>query len=253
VAHIDGEECWVNGERYTGQARELRQQIISDVRTGRIEMICNRYVMREGIDIPELAHIIFACLIGSLTGFLQAGGRVLRAAPGKTNCVVQDHGGHWWRHGSLNADRHWELGQTAERLSQERMERLRNKEEPEPIVCPICAKARPSGKACPKCGHIADLKMRRVIEKDGTLKWHKGDIVKPRRVEQRSDTEKHWLSCYYRIKKRGGTLAQARGLFFHEHKYYPPEGLRMMPKERQDWYVKINAVPASALHSSKPE
>jgi len=255
VAHIDGEECWVNGERYTGVAREIRQQILSDLRTGQIQAVTNRFVMREGIDIPELSHLIYACLMGSVMGYLQSGGRVLRACHGKTGCTIQDHGGHWWRHGSLNEDRIWSLDQDARQYSQTRMDLMRDKEIREPITCPQpqCRRVRNGGKSCPYCGHTSDIRMRAVIQTDGTLKWHKGDIVKPRRVEHRSDTEQKWLSCFYRTKKRGGTLAQARGLFFMENFYYPPEGMRMMPKERTDWYHKINAVPTTALHTSKPE
>lgn len=49
AAHVDGENCWIDGEHHGGGS-EIREQMLADVRTGRIQVVCNRFVLREGID-----------------------------------------------------------------------------------------------------------------------------------------------------------------------------------------------------------
>ncbi len=70
TAHIDGEDCVVNGERYKS-SRDVRRQIIADVKSGHIFGISNRFVLREAVDIPELYMLVLACPIGSLLSYVQ--------------------------------------------------------------------------------------------------------------------------------------------------------------------------------------
>ena len=83
-------------------------------------------------------------------------------------------GNSWHRHGSLAADRHWQLGMTNRIVASERQERLREKKEPEPITCPACGKVRASGAKCPVCGFEAHRKARLVVQVNGTLREVKG-------------------------------------------------------------------------------
>ncbi len=70
VAHIDGEDCVVNGERYKS-TRDVRKQIIADVKSGHIFGVTNRFVLREAVNIPELFMLVLACPIGSLLSYVQ--------------------------------------------------------------------------------------------------------------------------------------------------------------------------------------
>lgn len=248
AAHIDGEVIYYQGaERPSNQ--DNRDEIADLSRDGIIDIVCNRFVLREGIDWPWIGHGIFATMFGSLTGYLQSGGRLLRSYPGLDKVVLQDHGGNHHRHGSLNADRHWELGQTNAQVVGERIEKMREKEIQEPIRCVQCAMViagERAGLPCPNCGYkfSPHSKRRPVIQLDGTLKMVKGDIYKKRVVRQVPDTERKWVECYHRCKKatkRPMSFAQARALFFKEHHYYPPEGLPYMPAHKADWKRKINA------------
>lgn len=92
AAHIDGKNIWLKGELYN-TSQKLREEVLDGSRTGRIPVLCNRFVLREGIDAGWIQHMIFATVFGSLQTFLQSGGRGLRAYPGKENLTVQDHGG----------------------------------------------------------------------------------------------------------------------------------------------------------------
>src|SRR5262249_3655646 len=148
------------------------------------------------------------------------GGRGLRASPstGKTHLTLQDHGGNWWRHGSLNVDREWRLEYTAAVVAGMREDHLRNKtcrrcrarlgnipvcsrcgflNEREPVVCPNCAAVRDGGPQCKKCGYEATRKSRLVVQADGTLKEMHGDIYRPRQTVERPETEALWERMYY--------------------------------------------------------
>lgn len=253
AAHIDGETIWLDGETYR-TSTELREQIRRESESGSIKVICNRFVMREGIDYPWLAHCIFANVFGGLTSFLQAGGRLLRSYPGLDRVILQDHGGNWHRHGSLNADRDWDLSYTNKSKAEEREKRLQEKKEPEPILCVKCGAVRLFGPSCPSCGHESTKRSRPVIQKDGTLRYMAGDIYKPRKVKQEPDTQKKWDQCFWRAmrSKTGMNFNQAEALFYKEHQYWPPHDLGNMPRDEADWSRKVKDVKRDELIPKQP-
>jgi DNA repair protein RadD len=248
-AHIDGERVWIDGETLPSSDAS-RKRVEDAMRAGEIHVVCNRFVMREGIDWTFLKHAIMATIFGSLGSYIQACGRPARAFGDARYYTVQDHGGNYHRHGSPNADRDWSLGDTAYIVGEMREDRLREKEEPEPIVCPKCKAVRATGSHCPMCKHITDAHARIVVQKDGTLREVRGEIYERRRVDTRPTAEREWIECYWRAKKSSNemTFNQARGLFASEHNgAYPPAGLPFMPRERIDWYMRVKDVPYSRL------
>lgn len=248
AAHIDGERVWINGTEYASDD-EVRAEVARQSKSGEIKVVCNRFVLREGIDWPWIEVGCFATVFGALTSFLQSGGRLLRAHPGKTKCVILDHGGNWHRHGSLAVDRNWKLGMTNQRVCSERAESLREKKELEPITCPECGKVRQSGPICPACGFRAERRSRFVIQVDGSLRRVDGEIYKPRRVKMLPNTQTLWKTMYYRAKsqKWDATFRQAEAMFFRENHYWPPKNLLLMPKEAKDWYRKVGELPKDDL------
>ncbi len=248
AAHIDGDDVWING-KLSKSSKEARADIITGSKDGSIKVVCNRFVLREGIDAPWLYHGIFATVFGALTSFLQSGGRLLRAHPSLDHVVIQDHGGNWHRHGSLNVDREWSLDCTNNELREIRESRFLEHKEPEPICCPSCHAVRFAGPTCQKCGFTHEKKSRMVVQRDGTLKSVGGDIHKPRRVKLEPNTERLWESFYWRAKrsKNHMTFRQAEALFFLEHHYYPPRSLPMMPREEKDWGRRVVDLPIGML------
>lgn len=246
-AAIDGASCWIDGQSYaTGW--KLRQDILEGSRDGTIKIVWNRFVLREGINMPWLYHGIFATVFGALQSYLQSGGRLLRAHESLDHVIVQDHGGNWHRHGSLNADREWELGQTAAMTAGVREDMFRAKKLAEPARCPQCV-AILNGTRC-RCGFelAAGKKSRPVIQADGTLKEHRGDIYKQRRLSNAPDADKIWEKVYYRAKKAGMTFRQAEALFAMENKWgYPPRTMPLMPTSERDWFLRVCDVPVERL------
>lgn len=247
AAHIDGQEVWVNG-RLERTSRQAREDVLGASKDGKITVLCNRFVLREGIDAPWLAHGIFATVFGSLQSYLQSGGRLLRAYPGLDSVTIQDHGGNWWRHGSLNADRYWQLGDTSSVLAGLRADRMRAKKEKEPYLC-RCGLVLSSPK-CRLCGWEVPLtkRSRPVVQTDGTLKEMLGDIYRPRRTTQSPDAQQIWERVYYRAKKSGMTFRQAEALYAKENNWeWPPRTLRLMPVRERDWFLPVSEVPVSEL------
>lgn len=254
-AHIDGSEIWIDDE-VLEPSDENRKMVADRSRDGDIKCVCNRFVMREGINWPWLYHGIFATVFGSLTSYIQAGGRLLRndsSLPG--HVVIQDHGGNWHRHGSLNADREWEL-EYDDRIAQGmRKQRIQQKQDPEPIVCPKCHACRLSGPKCFDCGYQHTGRVRSVLQKDGSLREMRGDIYRePRRLESSERVKQDWVNRVRGIRKSkkdtvvGMTFAQAEVSFARDHNWqYPPRGLPEMPLNPADWFRPIQSVPQERL------
>lgn len=254
AAHIDGERIWLDGKELPSN-EENREMVKSGVVGGAIKVLSNRFVMREGVDIPELQHGILATPFVSLAAYLQGGGRFLRAHPSHDRVVIQDHGGNYYLHGSLNSDREWDIQKTDAQMVKERVESMRKANEPgedsiEPIVCPKCMKCRASGPVCPQCGHRYSQKSRRVLQSNGELKLMYGDIYAPRKVSMDPHEIKVWKSCYFAAKnsKRGQTFAQAEAQFKHKTGSYPDRSWPLMPRSESDRFLPVRDVPFSELH-----
>lgn len=261
AAHIDGDQVWVDGARSIDKT--ARREVQERFKAGDLTVLCNRFVLREGIDVPEVEHLIFATVFGSITTYLQAGGRGLRACPaiGKTRCVIQDHGGNWHRHGSLNEDRRWQLHFTSAMYSGMRTDRLRDKRIPEPARCFRCGAIvnvmRP-GTTCGGCGQefTSAVRVRPVVTREGELKLMTGNIYKPPVVRRNQDTAKLWAVVYFRCRnaKRPMTFRQALGLFKYENHYEPPRDLKYMPVREVDWFLPVKEVKRGDLIGcSEPE
>jgi superfamily II DNA or RNA helicase len=235
---------------------ENRAMIAERSQSGDIKCVCNRFVLREGINWPWLYHGILATVFGSLTSYIQAGGRMLRYHPSLPgHVVIQDHGGNWHRHGSLNVDREWDLGHDDRVAQGLRKTRMQEKKEPEPIVCPKCHACRLGGPECPHCGYRHIGRVRSVLQKDGSLREMRGDIYRaPRRCERSPSVETEWLCRVHAIRRSQKptvvtmTFAQAEVMFAKEHGWtYPPRDLPEMPLNPADWFRAIQKVPPERL------
>lgn len=259
AAHIDGESVWIDGSLQEDKTGELRNYIIEELKEHRIKVLWNRFVFREGIDLPWLHHLILATPIGSLKSYVQTVGRILRASPETPDkVIVQDHGGNWWRHGSPNMDRDWEQLFTMSEYVASRMreEVFRDKKEPEPITCPFCGLIRMAGsRSCPPaplgCGKSMQKKSRVVIQLNGKLKEVTGDVLKKRPEKLKHDTQKKWDKLFNGSRRSKSpnamSFAQAAALFYRENYYYPPKTINNMPVNAWDWHKKIRDVPKHLL------
>lgn len=248
AAHIDAKNIWLNGEQLPSDD-DNRSMLLEKSQSGELAVLCNRFVLREGIDLPHIACCIMATVFGSLQSYLQSGGRVIRSHPSLEDVTVIDHGGNYIRHGSLNADRDWELGQSRYKTTGIRADAMREKPEIEPIICPKCHACRLSGPTCHRCGFTHAKRSRTVVQFNGELKQVEGPTFKKHYTKQEPDTAAKWEQMYYRgkSKKWDATFNQVAAYFLHEEHYWPPRNLPLMPIDPADWYEKVSSVPKERL------
>ncbi len=98
--HIDGET-----------PKPLREQIIKDFRSGRVQILCNVDLISEGFDVPSAGAVILARPTQSLTLYIQQAMRAMR--PDENNpdkrAIIIDHVGNVFRHGMPDEERDWTL------------------------------------------------------------------------------------------------------------------------------------------------
>ena len=248
AAHVDGSDVYIDGQEHSSDP-EKREEVIERLKGGDIKVVCNRFVMREGVDIPELFHIILATPIGSLASYVQVVGRVLRNHSSIDKVVVQDHAGNFWRHGSPNADRDWSefFYMTSSQASEARKKEIQKGEVENPIVCPKCLMVRQSGLKCPRCGYTHSDNRRMVIQRNGQLVSLDGPPIQKVKVRREVDSESQWIKCYYRCKRSSRTFNQAYALFVNEQGYHPPRDMRFMPVSEIDWYERCDRVKQDDL------
>jgi superfamily II DNA or RNA helicase len=199
AAAIDAQGVYYQEMRRGGEL--AKESIIEKLRAGEIEILCNRWVLREAVDIPGIYHAILATRFGSETTFIQAVGRVLRNHPSLPGHVlIQDHGGNFIPHGSPNQDREWELDDTNEGRSYERRELMREEKIEEPIICAKCFALRRSGNVCQSCGYCGG-RSRQVLQTDGQLKEVHGKKYRRMPVAVGEQMEKLWLSSFWSARK----------------------------------------------------
>ena len=252
AAHIDGEHCWLDGELLK-TTDEIKDEIAARCQSGSIKIVCNRFVLREGVDWPFIAHGIFATVFGSITAYLQSGGRLLRAHDSMDRVTIQDHGGNWWRHGSLNADRQWDLSQTNAIVNSVRMETLRQKPEDQPISCVQCGGVRMGGLKCAHCGHEYKSVVRRrpVLQVDGTLKPMAIGQLRPRRhVDDTQRMRDKWRGMVLGNAKHKPerTLSQIAANFSRLNDWkYPGKEFPLTPTKVIDWFRPIGNIDFNEL------
>ena len=249
TAHIDGDDVRIDNVDYKSD-REARNQIVQEWKAGEIKAIWNRFVLREGIDFPWMYHLILACPIGTLAGYIQTCGRVLRYSPETPDYVlISDHAGNYYRHGhSPNKNIDWREYYDAEPTIPTRQQRDLLSEDPErePRVCPKCSRVL-TGRQCPPppfgCGHYLQGRIRKVVQHNGKLRDVSTPAIKRKRIAETSHTYRLWRDMFFRFRQADRSVAQAKAFFFHEYHYYPPADMPYMTHKEGDSYRKIRDVP----------
>lgn len=268
--HIDGDDFWVDGKVHDRKRDgQLFEDSMEAWRNGEIPILWNRFVLREGIDEPQIKCILLATPIGSYRSFLQMVGRGLRTHESKDRCTVIDYGGAWWRHGSVNVNVDWESVfhcEDPDILSKNRVMEQRENGEPMGTVCPKCGqvhKAKSRFIVCQYCGHTMTLKKisRPIIQADGTLTEVTGEPIKQWKIRRTPEGPDIWKRMFYNGKNKGQTFNQAYQQCWYKtaqlagtatrpafwHAYHLPRDLPNMPVNRFDWHRLISDVPQEDL------
>jgi superfamily II DNA or RNA helicase len=249
AAHIDGDNVWVDGEFHKSDAAK-RAEVFARVDSGEIKVLCNRFVLREGFNLPKIGHCILACVFGSRSSYVQSVGRVLRPYPGRSNAVIADHGGNWLLHPAIDSGAPWEMKESQRVLAQDRVEKIRTKRVQEPIACPKCHCIRATGDTCPHCGHRTTKKSRLVVQVDGTLRLVSGAAFPQRVVRRQPDDADVWKRVYF-----GALRHHPDHTFQQIYSYYAlknnwrwlPRDLPLMPQRSRHWFRRVGEIKKHEL------
>lgn len=146
----------------------LREKTLNEWRAGKFPVLSNCGLFIEGLDVPEVSCCILARPTQSLTIYLQAVGRAMRPAPGKSDAIILDHAGLTYRHGLIDEHREWSL-------DGKKKSKKRDSEEKAPnvAICESCFAAfnKQEHNACPQCGNELPVKARKnhAVCGDGEL------------------------------------------------------------------------------------
>lgn len=139
----------VAAEHIDGDTAETdRSDILGRLRSGETLVVSNYDVLTEGVDVAEVGCVILARPTQRLRIYLQAVGRGMRTADGKTSLIVLDHAGLCLRHGLPDAERVVSLSGLERRVGE----------------------ARASVRYCPKCGVFVKAGVKTCPECEVTLR-----------------------------------------------------------------------------------
>lgn len=218
-----------------------RESILEAVAHGRIKVVSNVGIIGEGVDLPELACCQLFSEFGSRTRFLQACGRVMRRAPGKTHGILIDHAGAVFQHGFPDEDTEWTLEGN---VDLDFAEKHKRGETEKAFYCKRCEIAFHGQPTCPQCGRAPSKPPRSIFapppQETTDELLVEADRGQPN-VYSVVAKQKHWLSCVAAAFHRGGSFGMAAQIYKRKYNEWPMDGFPCMPPSRQ-WKTKVSDV-----------
>ena len=158
VAHSQGlaqrfEKAGVRVAHLDGKTQDTtRQNILRDLGTGAIEVVCNCGILLKGFDEPSVKCIVHARPTQSLVLWRQSCGRVVRPWNGVVP-IILDHGGSMDRLSYPCEDLHWTLTSRPVRFGGRLPMKLCRQcfayVDPNKVVCPFCGAEFPKSEDRP--------------------------------------------------------------------------------------------------------
>lgn len=140
-------QAGIPAEHLDGNTPELeREAILRRLNTGETMIVTNAAVLCEGYDEPSISYVGLARPTKSLSLYIQMAGRGLRIFPGKSDCVINDHGNNVAEHGHILEPRKWTLEGKGKEVK-------KVKPVPPYKACERCALwHKRTDEKCPNCG-----------------------------------------------------------------------------------------------------
>lgn len=220
-------------------------------RSGEITVICNCNMLKYGVDVPDASCLLIYAPFGSFVDYRQAAGRVMRSAPGKTDCLIIDMAGAVNYHGYADEDLEWSLDEDRS-VDAEHKKAVKDGKRPKPITCPTCYQVFQSRSTCPACGwEIPEKRGQLEANKAGTLT----DVYRDgKRCGQsapppltKKDLQNAWHRALAIAANTGKTCKVAAGIFRSnvrgalDGKRFEDEGIVPLPQP-WEWNKPVAAV-----------
>ena len=207
---------------------EDRKRTMAAFRAGECQGVVSVAALGKGIDIPEVRCLVIARpLRKGFMAFVQMLGRGMRAAPGKTECLVCDNAGNTLGWEDELAD-FFENGISA--LDDSRFRKVTRKARPrKEIVCSCGTALLANVRICPTCGK--ERKRRTEVEsvpgRPITIEpVRKGRTWHGTEADLWSACCKHATQFFYRHGDADRAKRQAKATFYELSGNWPPEQFR---------------------------
>jgi len=203
-AQAELQEAGLRVEYVDGETDDDKRQLLYRwLNNGDIDYLCNVQVVERGTDIPGIQCVQLCVATRSIVSWRQRIGRGSRVHPGKTDCIVLDHGGNLKRlNNFFEDDPDWSLDVT----TKEPADRA-----PRPVIeCPKC-KGVYRGGLCRNCGYEPTPRERRAQG----LTFDGSELQEVKREDKPNvkTAEDLMVSALYRAGRSGRTWRQCVGIF----------------------------------------
>lgn len=165
---------------------EERDAATRALENGTLKVVTSAMLLVEGWDCPAIGAVILLRPTMSLSSYLQFIGRSLRtiyapgmpqdtteqrfaaidAGPKGRKAFVLDHCDLWRRHGFADDIREWSLDGVTKQKGKKKEQEDKG---PDLSQCPKCFFVHAPADACPACGHVYEVKVRKLEHADGEL------------------------------------------------------------------------------------
>lgn len=188
---------------------DLRRDTIARFRDGAIRVLSSVYCLSEGFDVPDASVAILARGFGHVSSYLQAVGRVLRPAAGKSSAVVVDLVGSSLEHGMPTEDRHYSLDGDG----------ISRRGKPVLWGCKACGlylPAPPPDRLCPSCGERMPEPKALVVARRRLARKERDALATP---DEKSSILRQLLDV---ARQRGYRPGWAAAVFHGRFGHWPP-------------------------------
>lgn len=192
-----------------------RQQVIADLKVGKVQVVCNYAVFTEGFDEPALSACILARATKNLGLYLQMAGRTLRPFKDKEDSLIIDHSGNVYEHGFVTDHHDWVL-EEGKALNTTPADRQRKLDEKNPITCVKCATVYTGQLICPHCGHTPVKRGKYVESRSGDLMEVRAE--KRRTAKKKVYTTEEKRQWYSEIRGYAEEKGKSKGWAAHTFK-----------------------------------
>jgi DNA repair protein RadD len=207
---------------------DQREKILAQLKSGETQVVSNCMVLTEGWDMPAVSCLVLARPTKAMGLFRQMAGRVLRAAPDKSDAVILDHSGAVYRHGLPEDPVEWTL-QIDRRAINPKQEKCKSGEEHKLSECPKCQVVMMTPPPCACCGWMPATPRAREHEVlDGEL----GLVTNGHANGQRyTPVEKRdWHAMFKFIQREGNKNPKMpKALYKNKFGHWPPWGEDPVP------------------------
>lgn len=220
AVHVDGET----------PVKE-RKAAVTDVKVGKVQVVCNYAVFTEGFDEPSLSACVLARPTKNLGLYLQMAGRTLRPFKDKEDSLIIDHSGNIYEHGFITDQHNWVL-EEGKALHDTNSERQRKLDERKPITCVKCMTVYTGQRICPHCGNVPERKGKWVESASGDLMEVREE--KRRTAKKRVYTSEEKQSWYSQLLHYAHEKKKSEGWVAHTYRAkfgVWPRGLNKLRQE----------------------